>query len=140
MSSQTTVESSVAFSQLEKPTIHSYFATINQGKFQETARLFALSGRLLAPFEQPIVGREAIAKYLSQEAAGMSLFPDTAVIEADTESTSIKVVGKVSTILFKVNVAWLFVLNTEQQITQVRIKLIASPQELLGLKNIRENS
>jgi hypothetical protein len=42
-------------------TILHYFETLNAGEFEATSRLFAEDGVLQAPFEQPIVGRGAIA-------------------------------------------------------------------------------
>ena len=36
--------------------------------------------------------------------------------------------------LFGVNVSWLFILNSQQQIVSTTVKLLASPQELLNLR------
>ncbi|MGL5076282.1 MAG: hypothetical protein ACRDBG_10685, partial [Waterburya sp.] len=55
--------------------IDNYFATINREDFEQTAALFAEDGKLLAPFEDPILGRDAIALYLHKEAKGMKLLP-----------------------------------------------------------------
>lgn len=123
---------------IEESTIIDYFATINQEKFEQTAALFAQDGELLAPFEKPIVGRNAIASYLAKEATGMKLLPATGIYQTENDCTTIKVTGKVKTALFSVNVAWHFGLNNQQKIAIAKIKLLASPQELLGLKKVKE--
>lgn len=115
--------------------IDNYFATINQEDFEQTAALFAEDGKLLAPFEEPIIGRDAIALYLHKEANGMKLLPQKKMCELTANNVDqIKVTGKVKTSLFSVNVAWFLNFNSEQQITEAKIKLLASPQELLGLR------
>lgn len=128
---------------IEEAVIVRYFATINQEGFEATAALFTEDGELLAPFEKPIVGRDAIAAYLSKEAKGMKLLPLQGIYEsAEKENNlpTVKVTGKVKTSLFSVNVAWYFNLNTTQKITRVKIKLLASPQELLGLQQKRDHA
>ena len=120
---------------INNSTIINYFATINREEFVETAALFIENGELLAPFEKPIIGRKAIASYISQEAKGMKLLPKQEICESTEDNTErVEVIGKVKTSLFTVNVAWFFNLNQEQEIITVKIKLLASPQELLGLK------
>ena len=49
---------------MRKTSIWPYFETMNAGDFEPTAAMFAGDGVLNAPFEEPIVGREAIAPYL----------------------------------------------------------------------------
>ena len=125
---------------VEETTIVSYFATINQEEFDKTAALFAADGELHAPFEKPIVGRNAIASYLAQEAKGMELIPKQGVFRVLEENIEqIQVTGKVKTSLFSVNVSWYFNLNQERKIAKARIKLLASPKELLGLKQIKDD-
>ncbi len=102
--------------------------------------MFAEDGQLVPPFEPPIVGRDAIAQYLSAEAAGMSFNPmqleDRDPAESDdTTSPSHLVRGKVKTSLFTVNVAWEFTLNRTQEILVVKVKLLAKLNELLKLKS-----
>lgn len=130
-------ESNQAIEGITEAAIVEYFATFNREAFTETASLFSETGELLAPFEKPIVGRDKIAVYLSQEAKGMTLLPKQGICEV-SNSTEYKVIGKVKTSLFTVNVAWYFILNSKQQISTAKIKLLASPQELLGLKSKRE--
>ena len=129
---------SVTIEGVTDSTVANYFATINQSEFTATASLFAEAGELLAPFEQPIVGRAKIADYLSKEAKGMKLIPKQGVLESESGQKKYKVLGKVKTSLFSVNVAWYFILNADNQITTAKIKLLASPQELLGLKSKQE--
>ena len=130
-------EHSIAIEGIEESAIANYFATINQEEFSQTAALFAEDGAILAPFTEPIVGRENITAYLAKEATGMKLLPQQGILE--TEEERYKVLGKVRTSLFSVNVAWYFTLNSDDRLTSARIKLLASPQELLNLQSKRED-
>jgi hypothetical protein len=129
------IEASTTIEGIAEITIASYFATIERQEFDRTAALFAEDGEMLAPFEKPIVGREKIAAYLTKEASGMKLLPRQGTRETEDDLEIFKVLGRVRTSLFSVNVAWYFTLNPERQITTARIKLLASPQELLNLQN-----
>ena len=129
---------SIAIEGIEELAIINYFATIDTEDFTATAFLFAEDGQMLAPFEKPIVGREKIAAYLAKEATGMKLLPQQGILETEEEIERYKVLGKVRTSLFSVNVAWYFTLNPDSQLTSARIKLLASPQELLNLQNQRD--
>ena len=124
---------------INETVITNYFATINQEDFIATAALFAIDGELKAPFENPIVGQKAIANYLAKEARGMKLLPKQGTLVNEDGIDCFKVTGKVKTPLFNVHVAWYFCLNDKQEIAKARIKLLASPQELLRLKQTREN-
>lgn len=135
----TYTESTLAIEGITEAAIIDYFITFNQAAFTQTASLFAETGELLAPFENSIVGRDKIAAYLYKEAKVMSVLPKQGVCEANADSKEYKITGKVKTSLFSVNVAWYFTLNADSQITVARIKLLASPQELLGLKSKRES-
>ena len=117
------------------PAVLSYFETLNAGDFEATANLFAADGLLNAPFEEPIVGRSAIATYLKAEAQAMQLHPDEGVSERlEDGNLQIHITGKVQTPIFGVNVAWVFLLNPQLEILSVTVKLLASPQELLSLR------
>ncbi|MGF1479554.1 MAG: ketosteroid isomerase family protein [Cyanophyceae cyanobacterium] len=132
---------------VEHVAVLQYFQTLNAGDFTATADLFTEEGAMQPPFESPIVGREAIATFLKSEAKEMRLEPR----EGDAEQlkngqTQVQVGGKVQTALFGVNVSWQFILsslsnavsttgNLSQQIVYVRIKLLASPQELIELRD-----
>ncbi len=130
--------SSTSLDGLTQPTIRAYFEALNAGNFQATANLFAPEGQLLPPFESPIVGRDAIFAYLETEARGMTAMPQAEAQEirepASSDEIGIDVVGKVQTALFIVNVRWQFLLNFQSEILSVKIKLLASLQDLLNLK------
>lgn len=128
----------LAIEGISKPAILNYFSTVNQEEFTQTASLFAEHGSLLAPFEKPIIGRVKIAAYLSKEAKGMKLLPQQGICETESDLEKYKILGKVKTALFSVNVAWYFTFNQDEQIATVQIKLLASPQELLSLKSKRD--
>jgi hypothetical protein len=131
----TYTETSLVIEGIIKPAIIDYFATINQAEFVQTASLFTENGSLLAPLENPIVGTEKIAAYLSKEAKGMTLLPQQGICEIESDLQKYKVLGKVKTSLFSVNVAWYFTLSQEDKLATVQIKLLASPQELLSLQS-----
>lgn len=112
-----------------------YFETMNAGDYDATASLFGDEGIMYPPFEEPIKGTAAIATYLKAEAKGMQLAPSKGSAETmEDDQTQIQVIGKVQTPLFGVNVAWIFVLSSQGEILSARIKLLASPQELLSLR------
>ena len=120
---------------VHEPVILRYFETLNEGAFQATGELFAVDGELQPPFEQAVVGADAIATYLETEAKGFKLLPRQGVIKLlDSGHTEVQVAGKVQTPLFSVNVSWLFILNLEKKLLLAKIKLLASPQELLSLR------
>jgi hypothetical protein len=120
---------------INEPTIEKYFQTINQGDYQATAQLFTKEGILKAPFELPIAGKDEIVKYLTAEAKGMKLIPRQGNQESRQEELCLyQIQGKVKTSLFSVNVAWDFLLNRMSEIVEVKIKLLASPQELLKIR------
>lgn len=113
-----------------EPTLNRYFESFNQQNFTETASLFAPEGALLAPFEEPIVGYEPILAYLQQEAAGMEANPQSTEVTSTPEGRQVVVKGSVKAVVFNVNVAWTFQLDSCDRIQQVRVKLLASLQEL----------
>ncbi|MBW4661603.1 MAG: ketosteroid isomerase family protein [Drouetiella hepatica Uher 2000/2452] len=117
------------------PTILRYFETLNAEAFQLTARLFAETGKLYPPFEGAIVGQEAIAAYLEKEARGMKVLPREGVLQtAEAGTTEIKVMGKVQTALFSINVSWHFKLDAQAKILTAQVKLLAALEELLSLQ------
>lgn len=133
------IQQSLSKAELNQLSIIQYFRTFNQGEFAKTAQLFVEEGRLLAPFENPIIGREQIIAYLDQEAKGMELFPERGyILKSDSQNTELKVVGKARTPLFTVNIGWNFELNQRQEILSVTISLLASLQELLNLKKVKQ--
>ena len=121
---------------IETPTILNYFEAFDACDYEATSQQFALDGTLHPPFESPIVGRDAIKHYLNAEAKGITSQPQQEMIGQALEGgcTEIQVTGRVKTPLFGVGVSWLFTLNDRQEIVLLKLKLIASPQELLKLR------
>ena len=126
---------SIKIAGVAKPAVLRYFETLNAGDFAATANLFADDGVLHAPFEEPIIGKSSIDTYLKTEARGMQLEPQQGISQ-DLEDglVEVQVSGRVQTAAFGVNVGWLFLLNSHEEILSVTVKLLASPQELLNLR------
>ena len=130
------ITSSIKIVGITNPTVLRYFETLNAGDFEATANLFAEDGVLHAPFEEPIIGSSSIATYLKTEARGMQLEPQQGVSQIlEDGNVEVQVSGRVQTSAFGINVAWLFMLNSDQKILSVTVKLLASPQELLNLRS-----
>jgi len=126
---------SINIAGITKPAVLRYFETLNAGDFAATANLFAEDGVLHAPFEQPIIGKSSIGTYLKTEAPGMQLEPQQGISQNLADGTvEVHISGRVQTSAFGINVGWLFVLNSHQEILAVTVKLLASPQELLNLR------
>jgi len=118
-----------------EPTILNYFSTLNAGEFTQTAALFAEDGLMYPPFESAIIGQDAIATYLDKEAQDIKAYPQQGISEnLPDDHTQIQVTGKAETSWCGVNVLWLFILNQNKQIIEAKIKLLASPQDLLCLR------
>jgi len=131
---ETTSSIELTIEGISEPVIERYFETLNSADFQATAALFAAEGVMHPPFDEDQVGEEAIATYLKAEAKGMQFHPRQGISETLDGETHYKVTGKVQTPVFSVNVNWFFVLNPQSEILSVKIKLLASPQELLGMR------
>jgi hypothetical protein len=141
--SSTDLQPDIAIAGITHPTVLSYFATMNAADYDATVALFAEDGIMRAPFEDGLVGRTAILDYLHSEAQGMQLQPREGIWElAESEDGQPRrqalVTGKVQTPIFGVNVQWTFWLSDSDEIDWVRIKLLASPRELLGLQQSTE--
>jgi hypothetical protein len=120
---------------ITETSVLSYFETLNAGEFEVTAALFAQDGVMHPPFESGIVGTDAIAAYLKQEAQNIKAYPKTGIADTlEDGNIQVQVTGKVETSWCGVNVLWLFILNQQRQILYTKIKLLASPQELLSLR------
>ncbi|GBF54378.1 hypothetical protein N0824_02245 [Microcystis sp. 0824] len=125
----------ISIAGITEPIIYRYFQRLNAGEFAETAGLFAEDGVLIAPFEEGVRGRQAIANYLHEEVPGLTAFPSQGSLETlEDQSTQITITGQVQTPLFKVNVRWQFQLTNSGEIAAVEVKLLASPQELINLR------
>lgn len=135
-SPETSVSTPLAIAGVSEATVLRYFETLNAENFGATGKLFAAEGVLQPPFEKAVVGEEAIVAYLQAEAKGFVLQPRQGSHRSlEDGSTEVTVAGKVETPLFSVNVSWLFVLNCEHNLLLAKIKLLASPQELLSLRS-----
>ncbi len=120
--------------EIDEPTIFHYFETLNVGNFEATSQLFAPEGMLQPPFEAMVIGSEAIAAYLHQEAKGFVLLPQQGHRVLDSDDAEFLVVGRVQTPWFTVNVSWTFILNSNQQIVLAKVNLLASLQELMHMR------
>lgn len=118
----------------EKRMIEQYFQALNTEDFQTAASLFATDGVLYPPFHEGVVGQEAIAHYLEEEAKGIKLFP-VYYSTQPSELGSIEhiITGKVQTPIFHVNASWHILLNAGLEIQSVKVKLLASLVELMNL-------
>ncbi|AFZ34430.1 Orange carotenoid-binding protein [Stanieria cyanosphaera PCC 7437] len=129
---------SVKIEGINNSTVLSYMNLLNANDFDELIKLFASDGALQPPFQKPIVGKEAVLKFFREECQNLKLMPERGVAEpAEDGFTQIKVTGKVQTPWFGagvgMNMAWRFLLNSENKIFFVAIDLLASPKELLNL-------
>ncbi len=126
---------------MTEPTVLRYFDALNTDDFQTAIALFTEDGALQPPFQKPLVGQEAIARYMRAEAQGLNIMPQQGISETlPNGSKQIKVTGIVQTPWFGVNVgmniSWQFLLNPEGKIFFVAIDMLASPQELLNLRPV----
>jgi Orange carotenoid protein, N-terminal/Nuclear transport factor 2 (NTF2) domain len=129
--------SQVSIEGVDNATVLSYINNMNANDFSAVIELFALDGALQPPFQRPIVGKEAVFRYLQEECQNLKLMPERGTTEpAEGNFNQIKVTGKVQTPWFGANVgmnmAWRFLLNPEGKIFFVAIDLLASPKELLN--------
>jgi Orange carotenoid protein, N-terminal/Nuclear transport factor 2 (NTF2) domain len=123
---------------VSNPTVLSYMNNMNANDFEALITLFAPDGALQPPFQRPIVGKEAVARFFREECQNLKLLPERGVSEpAEDGYTQIKVTGKVQTPWFGaavgMNMSWRFLLSPDNQIFFVAIDLLASPKELLNL-------
>ncbi|HEY9763252.1 MAG TPA: nuclear transport factor 2 family protein [Trichocoleus sp.] len=119
-----------------EPIVQTYFTTFNQGDFAATASLFAAEAEMHAPFEAPLVGQSAIQDYLEKEAAGMEANPqELTCVDLPDGLRQICVLGTAKALVFNVNVRWTFLLNSQDEIEQLEVKLLASLQELVTLRS-----
>ncbi len=124
---------------VNEPTIYAYFDRLNSEAYPEVAALFATNGVLVPPFEEPVVGPEAIATYLAQEAVGMRVTPSKGEFLSETATERVyRIVGRAQLPLFSVNVAWQFGLNPQDQITGVKVDLLATLEELFTYQPLRQ--
>jgi hypothetical protein len=121
------------------PSVDRYFTGFNAEDYRAVAALFEADGILLAPFEEPIVGPDAIYTYLQAEAINMRATPlavevapnPAGPVPLETGTQQVVVKGRVKTLVFTVSVRWIFELTATNTIQSVEIKLLASLQELM---------
>lgn len=123
---------------VNNPTVQSYMDNLNANDFDALIKLFTPDGALQPPFRKPIIGEEAVLRFLREECQNLKLIPERGVAEpAEDGYTQIKVTGKCQTPWFGagvgMNIAWRFLLNPDGKIFFVAIDLLASPKELLNL-------
>ncbi len=130
-----TTQETVTIEGINEETISRYFETLNSGNFSATAKLFADDGVMHPPFESHIVGADAIVAYLQKEAQALKVFPQRGIIiTKEFDQIQVEVTGKAETSWCGVNVLWHFILNPKKQIVYTRVRLLASPRELLNLQ------
>lgn len=132
-----TSSSAIAIAGVDDPVVLQYFAALNAGEFQRVSQLFAADGALQPPFDALVVGPAAIAAYLETEAPGFVLQPQVGSVQVLANGcTEFEIGGKVQTPWFSVNVSWRLILSPTSEIFLVRVKLLASLQELLPLRDV----
>jgi hypothetical protein len=131
----TTTFGDSSLAQQYQVTIDHYFDSLNREQYLETAALFAPMGCLHPPFGETVTGSDAIANYLLQEARGIKVQPLKCTEQQVTAvGVEVEVCGWVTTFLFQANVMWLFKLNTQGKVEQVKVNLLASLEDLLQWK------
>ncbi|MGB3650310.1 MAG: orange carotenoid protein N-terminal domain-containing protein [Rivularia sp. (in: cyanobacteria)] len=123
---------------ITEPAVIKYIEAMNADKFDDAVALFADDGALQPPFHKPIAGKQAIGKYMREEAQGLNMMPKKGISESRPDgSKQLKITGVVETPWFGANVgmniAWRFLVNPEGKIFFVAIDMLASPKELLNL-------
>ncbi|MDP5337145.1 MAG: orange carotenoid-binding protein, partial [Nodularia sp. (in: cyanobacteria)] len=113
--------SSVKIDGVTEPAVLSYIEAMNADDFDKAISLFTAEGALQPPFQKPIVGPEAIAKYMREEAQGLNMMPKQGICEDQPDgSKQLKITGVVQTPWFGVtvgmNIAWRFLINPEGKI------------------------
>ncbi|MBD2625665.1 orange carotenoid protein N-terminal domain-containing protein [Trichormus variabilis] len=137
----TPIISSVKIDGITEPAVLGYIEAMNADNFDAAVALFTTDGALQPPFQKPIVGPEAIAKYMREEAQGLNMMPQQGICEVQPDgSKQLKITGVVQTPWFGVtvgmNIAWRFLINPQGKIFFVAIDMLASPQELLNLRRV----
>ncbi len=67
---------------ITEPAVIKYIEAMNEDNFDAAIALFAEDGALQPPFHKPIVGKEAIAKYMREEAQGLNMMPKKGISES----------------------------------------------------------
>lgn len=139
ISDQKRTVSTVHIDGVDHPTVLTYMDTLNAQNFEALVNLFAADGTLKPPFEEPIAGKEKLLRFFTEESQNLKVFPEKGTTDLTDEAlTCVKVIGKVQVPWLggvMVNVGWEFLIDANDKISHVTVKLLASPQELLKLKS-----
>lgn len=109
---------------LSTSAVERYFLTMNEGRFRQTAHLFALNGILAPPFLPQIKGQRAIADYMEKTAGGISMTVFSKTSQRFRRARlQVDVQGRVKTRCFETDAAWTFLLNPDSSIALLQIKL-----------------
>ena len=131
-------QTQVAIEGITNQTVLSYMSYLGANNFDALIELFTPDGALQPPFQSPVVGKDNLLKFFQEEGQDLKLMPKRGTSEPAEEAgyTQIRVTGQVRTSWFSagvwINVAWKFLLNSENKISFVAVDLLASPQELLN--------
>ena len=116
---------------LSTSVVERYFLTMNEGRFRQTAHLFALEGIIAPPFLPQIKGQRAIADYLEKTAGGICLKVFSKTSQRFRHARlQVDVQGRVKTCCFETDAAWTFLLNPDGRIALLQIKLRVSLKKL----------
>ena len=138
LASEKSHQTQVVIEGVTNQTVLSYMNYLGANDFDALIELFALDGALQPPFQSPVVGKDNLLRFFQEEAQDLKLMPKRGISELAEEVgyAQIRVTGQVRTSWFSagvwINVAWTFLLNSENRISFVAVDLLASPQELLN--------
>lgn len=120
--------------------IDKYLSYINQGNFNLAAALFSDSGILAPPFEQQVVGRKAIYRYLERTIYGMYIESMPRKFKQFYNArTQVDIYGYYQTDSFTLNTNLTLLLNTSQEICLAQVKLMVPLKDLEKLRLYEEN-
>jgi Nuclear transport factor 2 (NTF2) domain len=113
-------------------TVLTYLNSINANDLEAIIDLFVEGGALQPPFQQPIVGKEQIRRYLEAECQNIKIVPDQGLVSyQDEQLTRLRVTGRMQTPWSGDNpglhLAWRFSLDAHHQISLVAIDLMSAP-------------
>jgi hypothetical protein len=133
--------SPVKINGVTEPAVLAYIEAMNTDNFDAAVALFTADGALQPPFQKPIIGQEAIAKYMGEEAQGLNMMPQQGICEVQPDgSKQVKITGVVQTPWFGItvgmNISWRFLIDPDGKIFFVAIDMLASAQELINLRRV----
>lgn len=111
-------------------TVARYVEAFNTQDLETLGALFLPQAVLVAPVDVQVRGREAIVDYIAQKGQGMRIEPLDIELVEDTICLS----GRIHAPAFHLRARWHFRL-IDEQIARLHLRLLASLQELLPLKD-----